>query len=78
MSHRSSSHQWSFQHLRNQRTRKEPQTKTLPSSVSAAVWLSPADTCTTFSCSSTGPGEVSDPSAEVSRPRAPSSLQPKV
>lgn len=38
MSHKGSNHhQQSFQCPRNQRTRKEPQTNTLPSSVSAAV-----------------------------------------
>ena len=59
-------------------TLKFPKAKTLPSSVSAAVWLSPAVTWTTFSSPSTKAGSVSVPSSEVSRPRAPSSLQPNV
>ena len=56
-----------------------PQQYTLPLLARAAVWLSPADTCTIFTCSilSTMPGMYSPPSS-ILRPRAPSSLQPQV
>ena len=56
-----------------------PQQYTLPLLARAAVWLSPADTCTIFTCPilSTMPGIYSPPSS-ILRPRAPSSLQPQV
>ena len=59
-------------------TRNVPQIKTRPSSSKAAVCESPADINVTLPGMSTFPGSNSLPSTLVSRPKAPSSLQPKV
>ena len=56
-----------------------PHTKIFPSSVSAAVWESPALIWTTLSANSTFPGENgSVSSSTIGRPSAPSSLHPNV
>lgn len=62
-------------------TRNVPHTRTLPFFVRAAVWESPAETMTTWLCSSsrtTRPGSISGFESSVNRPRACSSLQPNV
>ncbi|KDR10667.1 hypothetical protein L798_14345 [Zootermopsis nevadensis] len=56
----------------------EPQAYTFPSLSSAAVCESPAVICTAWPSRTTFPGSISEPSLLVSRPNAPSSLQPKV
>ena len=55
-----------------------PHAWTMPSLVSAAVWLSPALICTTLVESVTLPGSIQSSSSAVVRPSAPSSLQPHV